>query len=78
MSDLMYDTTGEFIGPKRWDADVCVDDDNNYVMYHMKRDELEYMSYVYLMPAGQPDPAFIASVRPVRPDSYDPWLFGGA
>ena len=54
---------------KYWDTDMFVDCDDNYVTYDMKRDEMMYVNYIYLLPAGEPEPAPRVSgpVRPVAP-----------
>jgi len=69
MSDILYDTDGQYCGPKYWTTDVYVDYDNNYVTSSMKRDESMYETPVFLAPAGDPDPvtSVTGPVRPVCP-----------
>ena len=57
----MYDDV--YCGPKYWVTDVFVDDDDNYVTYDMKRDDMMYVNYIHLLPAGEPEPAPRVSVR---------------
>ena len=71
MTDLFYDVNGQYCGPKYWDSEVQVNDDNNYVIYAMKRDEPMYDIPVFLDPAGDPDAdpneGYGGPVRPVLP-----------
>ena len=57
MSDMYYDASGEFIGPKYWETEPYLDDDGDYMVSSMKRDESMYETYVFLLPAGNPEPA---------------------
>ena len=62
----MYDTEGQFCGPKYWDSLPWVDSDSGiYYISSYKRDETMYETEVYLQPAGAPP--VVGSSGPIRP-----------
>ena len=65
-SDVLHLFCPMTYSTKRWTDEQVQLDDHDYVICHMKRDELEFLELVHLQPAGDPDPV-PSGPGPVRP-----------